>query len=289
LIDKNLDTPDWQDVLKDGEELLWSGRPEYGRKFMQFVGQEKIFYGSFVVGIVAIWISFLFIEPDGRHNRTEAAWIFSALSIGFVAGFYYMAATRSYVLSNLFYAITDQRAIVCRKGKNFRLSNRRYFLSFPYLATYSFPIFSGHPLSSIQVGSLLSEEIVQPFGHGLTHPGWPVGQARGVIPVLFENIEDLQPCLHRLDRCNPSKQITFVLTALPVRRGVSRPKKPAQAAHQSPQSAHHHSSATSAMVEVEGENMRPVTWVRVKEVRSRHWGMGGNTPSTEDVKAMAAG
>lgn len=46
---------------------------------------------------------------------------------------------------------------------------------------------------------------------------------------------------------------------------------------------------TNAMVEVEGENMRQVTWVRVKEVRSGHWGMGGDTPSTEDVKAMAAG
>ena len=46
---------------------------------------------------------------------------------------------------------------------------------------------------------------------------------------------------------------------------------------------------TNAMVEVEGENMRQVTWVRVKEVQSRQWGMGGNTPSTEDVKAMAAG
>ncbi|MEP3329508.1 tautomerase family protein [Sedimentitalea sp.] len=46
---------------------------------------------------------------------------------------------------------------------------------------------------------------------------------------------------------------------------------------------------TNAMVEVEGENMRPVTWVRIKEVRSGHWGMGGNTLSTEDVKAMAAG
>lgn len=46
---------------------------------------------------------------------------------------------------------------------------------------------------------------------------------------------------------------------------------------------------TNAMVEVEGENMRPVTWVRIKEVRSGHWGMGGKTPSTEDVMAMAAG
>ncbi|WP_322866377.1 4-oxalocrotonate tautomerase family protein [Aquicoccus sp. G2-2] len=46
---------------------------------------------------------------------------------------------------------------------------------------------------------------------------------------------------------------------------------------------------TDAMVEIEGENMRQVTWVRVKEIQSRHWGMGGSRPSTEDVKAMVAG
>ena len=42
-------------------------------------------------------------------------------------------------------------------------------------------------------------------------------------------------------------------------------------------------------LEREGENMRPVTWVRVKEVRSGQWGIGGNTPSADDIKAMAAG
>lgn len=46
---------------------------------------------------------------------------------------------------------------------------------------------------------------------------------------------------------------------------------------------------TNAMIEVEGENMRGVTWVRVKEVRSGHWGIGGKTPSAADIKAMAAG
>jgi len=46
---------------------------------------------------------------------------------------------------------------------------------------------------------------------------------------------------------------------------------------------------TDAMVEVEGEGMRGVTWVRVKEVRSGEWGIGGNTPSADDIKAMAAG
>ncbi len=48
-------------------------------------------------------------------------------------------------------------------------------------------------------------------------------------------------------------------------------------------------NVTEAMVEIEGENMRQVTWVRVKEVRSGHWGIGGNTPSTADIKAMAPG
>lgn len=45
---------------------------------------------------------------------------------------------------------------------------------------------------------------------------------------------------------------------------------------------------TNAMVDVEGEAMRGVTWVRVKEVRSGQWGIGGNTPSADDIKAMAA-
>jgi 4-oxalocrotonate tautomerase len=44
---------------------------------------------------------------------------------------------------------------------------------------------------------------------------------------------------------------------------------------------------TDAMVEVEGEEMRGVTWVRVKEVRSGQWGIGGKTPSASDIKAMA--
>jgi len=46
---------------------------------------------------------------------------------------------------------------------------------------------------------------------------------------------------------------------------------------------------TEAMVEIEGENMRPVTWVIVEEVTSGEWGIGGNSLSTADVKALAAG
>ncbi len=46
---------------------------------------------------------------------------------------------------------------------------------------------------------------------------------------------------------------------------------------------------TDAMVEIEGENMRPVTWVIVEEVQSGDWGIAGNPLRTEDVKALAAG
>ena len=46
---------------------------------------------------------------------------------------------------------------------------------------------------------------------------------------------------------------------------------------------------TDAMVSIEGENMRGVTWVVVEEVRSGDWGIGGKPLSTEDVKALAAG
>ncbi len=46
---------------------------------------------------------------------------------------------------------------------------------------------------------------------------------------------------------------------------------------------------TDTMVEIEGENMRPVTWVVVEEVSSGDWGIAGNPLSTADVKALAAG
>jgi 4-oxalocrotonate tautomerase len=35
--------------------------------------------------------------------------------------------------------------------------------------------------------------------------------------------------------------------------------------------------------------MRPVTWVRVQEIESGDWAIGGNPLTTADVKAIAAG
>jgi 4-oxalocrotonate tautomerase len=46
---------------------------------------------------------------------------------------------------------------------------------------------------------------------------------------------------------------------------------------------------TDAMVSIEGENMRSVTWVIVEEVKSGDWGIGGKSLTTADVKALANG
>lgn len=46
---------------------------------------------------------------------------------------------------------------------------------------------------------------------------------------------------------------------------------------------------TDAMVSIEGERMRGVTWVRVLEVRSGQWAIGGNSLTAQAVKDLAAG
>ena len=46
---------------------------------------------------------------------------------------------------------------------------------------------------------------------------------------------------------------------------------------------------TDAMVAIEGENMREVTWCVIEEVRSGDWAIGGQCLTTEAVHALAAG
>ena len=46
---------------------------------------------------------------------------------------------------------------------------------------------------------------------------------------------------------------------------------------------------TDTMVAIEGENLRPVTWVVIEEVKSGDWGVGGNSLTTHDVQELAAG
>ena len=46
---------------------------------------------------------------------------------------------------------------------------------------------------------------------------------------------------------------------------------------------------TAVMVEIEGENLRPVTWVRIAEIEGGDWAIGGQRLGGADVRAMATG
>lgn len=45
---------------------------------------------------------------------------------------------------------------------------------------------------------------------------------------------------------------------------------------------------TEAMIAVEGEAMRPVTWVRINEIEQGDWAIGGQRLNAADVQAMAS-
>ena len=46
---------------------------------------------------------------------------------------------------------------------------------------------------------------------------------------------------------------------------------------------------TDAMASVAGENLRGAIWVKIVEVNSGEWGIGGKPLTTEAVKELAAG
>lgn len=46
---------------------------------------------------------------------------------------------------------------------------------------------------------------------------------------------------------------------------------------------------TEAMIEVEGENMRGITWVRIQEFEGGDWAIGGKALTASDVRALASG
>lgn len=46
---------------------------------------------------------------------------------------------------------------------------------------------------------------------------------------------------------------------------------------------------TDAMVSVEGENMRGLTWVIFEEVKSGDWGIGGKAITADEVLKLQAG
>ncbi|NIE84799.1 MULTISPECIES: 4-oxalocrotonate tautomerase family protein [unclassified Burkholderia] len=46
---------------------------------------------------------------------------------------------------------------------------------------------------------------------------------------------------------------------------------------------------TDVLVDIEGERMRPITWVIFEEVKGGDWGIAGNCLGAADVKAVQSG
>ncbi len=47
------------------------------------------------------------------------------------------------------------------------------------------------------------------------------------------------------------------------------------------------SKVTDAIISVEGEGLRPVTWVIIEDVASGQWGVGGQAVTTDAIRAMS--
>ena len=78
---------------------------------------------------------------------------------------------------------------------------------------------------------------------------------------------------------HPDKEISLTLIQVKLIRGVfTEPQKQEIVAR-----------LTDAMVEIEGENMRRATWCVLEEVASGDWGVGGQTLTADDVRALARG
>ena len=46
---------------------------------------------------------------------------------------------------------------------------------------------------------------------------------------------------------------------------------------------------TDALVAVEGENLRQHTWCVIEEIPTGAWGIGGQSQTADDVRALASG
>ena len=49
------------------------------------------------------------------------------------------------------------------------------------------------------------------------------------------------------------------------------------------------SKVTDAVLSVEGEGLRDVTWVTIEDVESGAWGVGGKAVTTDMLRDMSAG
>ncbi|MFY2823302.1 hypothetical protein [Ruegeria sp. MALMAid1280] len=196
-----IDHSDLSEIILPDERLIWSGHPEYGQKFFQPVGAERLLHLCLLLGALAMWSTIPFIEARGNLGRVDAYVTYTVVTIVFLGISFGTAAQRQYVLQNLAYFLSNKRSIICRRGRNWRLGNRIYVISCPHSAAYPYEMIESRPYPSLQIGVLLSEDQVQPFGLGLAHPGQPVLWGRITAPIVFEYIADAKELLEAIRNC----------------------------------------------------------------------------------------
>lgn len=196
---------DLKAILDADEQVIWSGRPEYGRRFFQPIGAERIALVCVMLGIVAMWGTLPFIPPDPSFGRAEAIWVYSAVSLGLALVIIWAAYQRQTVLCTLLYFLTDKRSIVCRRGRNWHLGTRLYVVSNRHSATYPYQIVPTRPNPSLRIGTILDKQELNPFGFGLSHPGQPVPWGLLTVPVTFEQIPDARALLDMIKSALPTQ------------------------------------------------------------------------------------
>jgi 4-oxalocrotonate tautomerase len=72
------------------------------------------------------------------------------------------------------------------------------------------------------------------------------------------------------------EETSMPLVTIDVIKGVFSPEKKKEMIEK----------VTEAMIAVEGENLRGLTWVRVSEFEQGDWGIGGKTVRASDVHAI---
>ncbi|SHI33341.1 hypothetical protein SAMN04488012_10149 [Palleronia salina] len=167
----------WDAILEPDETMVWSGRPDYGRKLHQAIGDERVLHGSIAVGIAVIW-AVLPLLPEGGHVGQRAAIGICAVSTLLMLLFALAVAVgRTDHLGRVHYAVTDCRAIVCHDVKTLTLTRRARLICCALSQTFTYPISDTRPHASVRVGSEFAR-----------HPT----RYSGVEPILFEQVADAE-------------------------------------------------------------------------------------------------
>ena len=189
------ETGELESIFEEGERLLWSGAPDYGRKIFESVGDERVTHIAVLVGVFVMWATLPFIDAQAGLGWNAAVWVFAAVTLVFAAFSCFLADQRRYVLRNLAYFVTDRRVVICRRGRNWRFRVQLYIVSCGHSENFPYAVIETRPFGSVLVGTLLSVDQVQPFGHGLSHPGHAIFRNRVTSEITLDYLDDAQEVL----------------------------------------------------------------------------------------------